>query len=81
MTVRPTSTEIISAFRATSVVDTPMRKVEVLEGVDGSVIVRAIEFRAARADVFAIHLQNHEAQTLSEVLRKLGDSAESRKKR
>jgi hypothetical protein len=62
------------------VVDTPMRKVEVLEGIDGSVVVRATEFRGGRADVFAIHLQNHEAQTLSEVLQNL-EPTELRKKR
>jgi hypothetical protein len=66
---RETSTTIISAYRATSVVDTPMRKVEVLEAQDGRVLIRATEYRATRtADVWAIYLEHEEAQTLARVI-------------
>ena len=68
---QPTSTTIISAYRATSVVDTPMRKVEVLEAHDGRVIIRATEFENSRAHVFPIHLEHHEALALADTLANL----------
>lgn len=73
---RPTTTTILSAYRATSVVDTPMRKVEVLESADGRVILRATEFERASAHVFQIHLEHHESQTLAKVLMTLEDQSE-----
>jgi hypothetical protein len=69
--IRRVTTEIISAYRATSVVDTPMRKVEVLEAQDGRVILRATEYRAGHADVMQIHLENYEAQALAAVIQNL----------
>lgn len=75
MTNRHTSAQVISAYRATSVVDTPMRKVEVLEAADGRVIFRATEFSPGntRADVHLIYLEHHEAQTLARVVMNLED--------
>jgi hypothetical protein len=68
---RRVTTEIISAYRATSVVDTPMRKVEVLEAQDGRVILRATEYRVGHADVMQIHLENYEAHALAGVIENL----------
>jgi hypothetical protein len=75
MTVeRSTSTLIVSAFRATSIVDTPMRKVEVLESENGQVILRETDFSFGRgiavqnASVHLIHLEHEEAQTLARVI-------------
>lgn len=70
---RQTSYTIISAVRATSVVDTPMRKVEVLEQADGRVVIRAIEFDRAQVQVSMVHLANHEAQALAKVIVNLED--------
>lgn len=75
MTTRHSSATVISAYRATSVVDTPMRKVEVLESADGRVIFRATEFSPgnSRADVHLIYLEHHEAVTLARVVMNLED--------
>jgi hypothetical protein len=79
--VRKTTHEIISGYRATAVIDTPMRKVEVLETQDGSVIVRDTEYMPNRsqADVGLLHLRYHEAQALATVLRELEESDGSEK--
>jgi hypothetical protein len=70
---REANTQIISAFRATSVLDTPMRKLEVLETQDGRVIIRDTQFFVQRADVTHIYLEVHEARALVDVISHLGD--------
>jgi hypothetical protein len=72
---RQTSSIVISAYRATSVVDTPMRKVEVLEGADGYVIIRETDFSpgSRSADIALIHLRPHESQSLAKTLLNLED--------
>jgi hypothetical protein len=72
-----TSTTIISGYRATSVVDTPMRKVEVLEDQNGHVVLRATEFSRDRAEVDMIHLEQHEAQALARALVRLEDQPDA----
>jgi hypothetical protein len=71
--LRKTSTEeTISGFKCTAVIDTPMRKLEVLESIhDGRVQVRNTEFNGIKADVELIHMEYHEAQALADVLRSL----------
>ena len=74
---RETSTTVISAYRATSVVDTPMRKVEVLEAQDGRVILRETDYRTSlHADVRAIYLERQEAQRLARIITALDDESE-----
>lgn len=66
---RHTSATVISAYRATSIVDTPMRKLEVLEEQDGTVWLRETSFDNFRnAHVNLIHLEHHESQALAKVL-------------
>lgn len=72
--MRHTSATVISAYRATSVLDTPMRKVEVLEEQDGTVWLRETAFDQFRhANVSLIHLAHHEALALARVLTNLED--------
>lgn len=73
--MRQTSAVVISAYRATSVVDTPMRKIEVLEAADGRVILRATEYTPGNtaAHVHLIYLEHHEAQGLARVVMNLED--------
>lgn len=67
--MRQTSTTIISAYRCTAVVNTPMRKVEVLEEQDGTVWIRDTSFNTFKhADVSLIHLEHYEAQSLARLL-------------
>lgn len=62
------SAVVISAYRATSIVDTPMRKFEVLEEQDGTVWLRETSFEHRTAHVNMLHLEPHEAQTLARCL-------------
>ena len=70
--MRKTSTDeqrSISGFRATTVIDTPHRKTEVLESLaDGRVMVRDVTLMGEKADVRVIHLAYHEARALGNVL-------------
>ena len=68
---RKTISEIISACRATHVLDTPMRLLDVLEYGDGSIWLRDTDYSEARASVARIHLDYHEAHALASVLRDL----------
>lgn len=74
---RATSQTVISAFRCTSIVDTPMRKVEVLEAADGRVIIRQTDFEVykTRAEVSLIVIERYEAQAIGKVLLTLDDDA------
>jgi len=65
---RATSVEVISAYRATSVIDTPMRKLEVLEAQSGYLILRATEYRGGKVEATMIHVSHEEAHTLAKVL-------------
>jgi hypothetical protein len=75
---RKTTQEIISGYRATAVLDTPMRKLEVLESQNGEIIVRDTEYMPNRttADVGLLHLEYHEAHFLARVLLDLEPPAE-----
>ena len=76
---QPTSTTVISAYQATSVVDTPMRKVEVLVDNSGRVVLRATEFENWKAHVYLIHMEHHEAESLARAILSLdGDVEEDR---
>jgi hypothetical protein len=68
---RKTVSEIISGFRATRVIDSPMRMLDVLESNLGDVILRCTEYTNLRADVTVVHLDYHEARALASVLRDL----------
>jgi len=73
------STEIISAYRATSVIDTPMRKLEILETEDGTVILRNTEYtgRGCGVSVGLIHMASYtESQALSRALDRLEGASE-----
>ena len=61
----------ISDFRETSVIDTPMRKLSVLEKRDGQIIVRDVEFCGTKADVTHLHLEREQAHTLAHILERL----------
>jgi hypothetical protein len=75
---RKISTEVISGFRCTTVIDTPMRKLEVLESIsDGNVMVRDTEFYRAKAHVALIHLEYEQVQTLAAVLKALDEAPSS----
>jgi len=67
---RKTTTEqYVTGWKSTSVIDTPMRKLEVLESLtDGLVMLRDTDYNKARADLSFIALAYHEAQALSTVL-------------
>lgn len=73
MAQRHHSAVVISAYRATSIVDTPMRKLEVLEEQDGTVWLRETSFEHRSAHVNMLHLEHHEAQTLAKALITLED--------
>jgi len=73
---RKTTTQIITAYDATAVIDTPMRKLEVLQSHSGQVILRNTEYVGARADVEHIFLAYAHAQSLASVLRDLEPPAE-----
>lgn len=76
--MRHTSATIISAYRATSIVDTPMRKIEVLEQQDGTVWLRETCFDSLRsAHVSLIDLDYPETQSLARVLINLEDQPDN----
>lgn len=52
----------------TAVVDTPMRKIELLETFEGDLLVRAIELRATQAFVIPIHMNHPEAICLADAI-------------
>lgn len=52
----------------TAVVDTPMRKIELLETFEGELLIRAIELRATQAFVIPIHMNHPEAVKLADVI-------------
>lgn len=68
--------EVISGYRETMVIDTPMRKFSVLETQDGSVMLRDIDFTLDRskADVTWLHLERAQGLALAAVLRELDDA-------
>ena len=72
---RKTSTDImsiISGYRATSVIDTPMRRLDVLEKVsEGTLLLRDTDYLGEKADIRHIHLEYAQAQALAAVLRDL----------
>lgn len=72
---RKTTTEqYVTGWRATPVIDTPMRKLEVLENLtDGRLCLRDTDYNKSRADLSFIHLEYHQGQTLAGVLRSLED--------
>jgi hypothetical protein len=53
----------------TAVVDTPMRKIELLETFEGDLVVRALEVRTSQAFVIPIHLNHPEAITLADAIK------------
>ncbi len=71
------TTEVISAQRATPIVDTPMRVIQVLESVSGRVLIRVTEWVESRdgsemrADCTTIVLDYHEAASLARALARL----------
>jgi len=71
--MRNSSVEVISAYRATSIIDTPMRKVELLEAADGMIILRATSYQGQRADVSLIWLERPAALALGRVLVTMDD--------
>jgi hypothetical protein len=77
---RKTVSEIISGFRATRVIDSPMRMLDVLESNLGDVLLRATEYTDTRAVVTIMHFDYHEAHALASVLRELEPPDESPKK-
>lgn len=74
---RSTVFQITSGCRSTSVVDTPMRKVEVLEELDGQIILRETVFADRHVGVSTVHLQHHEAAALARALLSLEDMPET----
>lgn len=74
-----TVSEIISGFRATRVIDSPMRMLDVLESNLGDVLLRATEYTDARAVVTIMHFDYHEAHALASVLRELEPPDEPKK--
>jgi len=72
---RKTTTEqYVTGWRATPVIDTPMRKLEVLENLtDGRLCLRDTDYNGARVGLSFIHLEYHQGQALAAVLRALED--------
>lgn len=63
--------EVISGFRATRIVDTPMRIVDVLESIaDGRVILRETTW-GKRVEMYGFSLAYHEARALGVALQEL----------
>ena len=71
---KPTQ-DFISLYRETSVIDTPMRKLAVLETRDADIIVRNVEFIGTRADCSLVHLEPEQAHALAAVLMALENKA------
>jgi hypothetical protein len=53
---------------AVAVVDTPMRKIELLETFEGMLVARATEYRGNQAFVIPIHLAHPEAIALADAI-------------
>ena len=53
------------------VIETPYRRLSVLESRDESILVRDASFVGSKCDVQLIHLERHEADVLAQVLAKL----------
>ena len=70
-TKKPADWQTISAVRETCVIDTPMRKLSVLESHSGYVTLRDLQFVNARADVTHIVMEPEQAHALAAVLAKL----------
>lgn len=68
-----TISEILCGFRVTRVIDSPMRMLDVLEkqGEGGGLFLRNTDYLGTKAEVIQIHLDYHEAQSLSSALRDL----------
>lgn len=66
-----TASEVISGFRCTRVIDSPMRMLDVLEAADGTMWLRDTEYKDSRVSVTHLHLNYHEAYALATVLRDL----------
>jgi len=71
-----TVSEIISGYRSTRVIDTPMRLLDVLESNEGEVILRSTEYTGDRVAVTRMHLSYAEAQSLCSILRDLEPAEE-----
>lgn len=67
---------IISEFRCTHVIDTPMRRLDLVQSNSGEMYLRNVEFDGNRVGVVNIHLGYHEAQALADVLRSLEPPAD-----
>jgi hypothetical protein len=76
---RKTTHEVISGYRETAVIDTPMRKFSVLETQDGDILLRDIDFtlNSSKATVTWVHLERAQSLTLAAVLQSLDDAAPS----
>lgn len=57
--------------KETTVVDTPYRRLSILESRTGEISLRDVSFVGAKADVELIHLEREQAQTLVSVLRRM----------
>ena len=68
---RKTLSAIVSAYRSTRVIDTPMLLLDVLESNSGDVMLRSTEYLGERVSVVHIHLEYHQAHALASVLRDL----------
>jgi hypothetical protein len=71
---RSLSVEPTGTIRAIPVIDTPFRRIEVLEYADGAAVVRETIFYSAQASVSRIDLRPHEAAALVLALQSLEGS-------
>lgn len=69
---------VVSNFRnQVAIVDTPMRKIELLETHEGRLLVRATEYTAQQAYVIPIWLEHPEAIALAETIYELEPPVEA----
>ncbi len=76
----PHAPAYISDFRETYVIETPMRKLSILESKSGEITLRDIGFIGNRTDLSLIHLEHEQAHALAEALGRIeahdaGDAA------
>ena len=74
----PIVQHLVKQFRLHQVLDTPMRKLELLEKLDdGKCILRDTDYYGEKAEVRQIHLEYAEAHALAHVLLALEAAADS----
>jgi len=74
-----TIAQIISGYKMTRVIDTPMRQIDVLETNSGLVVIRDTQHHGAKVVVSNIHLHYAEAHALAAVLDRLEPDDEEEK--